>query len=112
MAIADTLLSERIRARDRAIHGLQIDQEWVEEAYGDAPEELVKRYVKRATAARRTLDRHWWLRATADVVLETVDERRSLLRLAARHISATHALSAKERSAAIRFLFAKAVPVA
>ena len=112
MAIADSLLSERIRTRDRAIHELRIDQQRVEEAHGDALQELVKRYIERATAARRTLDRHWWLRATADVVLETVDERRPLLRLAARHISATHALSAKERSAAIRFLFAKAVPVA
>ncbi len=65
-----------------------------------------------ASRARRTLDRYWWLRATADVVLEAADERRSLLRLAARHISATHALRPTERNAAIRLLFAKAVPIA
>lgn len=112
MAIADALLEERIRARDRVLHGLERDRESLEEASDEDPAWLVKRYVERATQARRTLDRYWWLRATADVVLEAADERRSLLRLAARHLSATHALPPKERNAAIRFLFAKAVPVA
>lgn len=112
MAIADALLEERIRAQDRALNGLERDRERLEEASDEDPAWLVKSYVERATRSRRTLDRYWWLRATADVVLEAADERRSLLRLAARHISATHALTPKERNTAIRFLFAKAVPVA
>jgi len=54
----------------------------------------------------------YWLRAAADVVLDAADERKTLLRLAARHISSSHSLSSKDRNAAIRFLFAKAVVVA
>jgi hypothetical protein len=111
MAIADALLAERVRAQDR-LQGLARDRERLEEASDEDPAWLVKRYAERATRSRRALDRYWWLRATADVVLEAADERHSLLRLAARHISATHALRPKERNAAIRFLFAKAVPVA
>lgn len=113
MAIADALLDARIRARDRSLRGLERAREAVDERCDDDPVALVKAYVQRATAASRSLDRYWWLRAVADVVLDAgADEQRSLLRLAARHLSATHALPAKERSAAIRFLFAKAVPVA
>ncbi len=90
---------------------MEIDHQRVVDDHGDDPEELVKRYVQHATGARRSLDRTWWLRAIADVVLEAVDGSRSLLRLAARHIRTAHAMPVKERSAAIRFLFAKAAPV-
>jgi hypothetical protein len=113
MAIADALLEERMRARDRALHGLERERGRLEEDFGEDPPELVKNYVQRATDAHRTLDRYQWLRAIADVVLDADDhQQRPLLRLAARHISATHALPAKQRNAAIRFLYAKAVPVA
>jgi hypothetical protein len=113
MAIADALLEERMRARDRALEGLERERGGLHEASGQDLAELVKRYAQRATATQRTLDRTWWLRAVADVVLDAEDhQQRPLLRLAARHISATHALPAKQRNAAIRFLYAKAVPVA
>jgi len=112
MAIADALLEVRIQAEDEALRGLDADRERLDEACQNDAARLVKRYVERATGSRRQLDRHWWLRAIADVATAHPDERRSLLRLAARHLSAAHALRPKERNAAIRFLFAKAVPVA
>lgn len=108
MAIANALLDERLRARDHALRNLQTDRERIEADTDQDLEERVKRYVARATHADRELDRLWWLRATADIATDRPD----LLRLAARHISATHAMSAKARQRAIRFLFAKAVPVA
>ena len=111
MAIADALLDERIRAQDRALAALHGDQERL---YGtcEDPEWLVKRYVERAVSTRRKLDRYGWLRAVADVATADPEDCRALLRLAARHISAARTLRARDRNAAIRFLFAKAVPVA
>jgi len=111
MAIADALLTERLRAQDIALNGLERARGWLEER-GDDPTWLVKSFTSRAVKASRRLDRMYWLRAAADVVLDAADERKTLLRLAARHISSSHSLSSKDRNAAIRFLFAKAVVVA
>lgn len=83
--------------RERLEQAEEVDAEW-----------LVRSYVGRSMKARRRIDRLYGLRATADVVLEQLDaDQRSLLRLAARHISATHSLEKSDRDAAIRFLFAK-----
>lgn len=112
MAIADALLEERLRAQDHALQGLVRARDSLHRAAdGDTPA-LVKSYTQRAIDARRQLDRHYWLRAVADVALGVPEHRLPLLRLAARHISTTRALRLRERNAAIRFLFAKAVPVA
>jgi len=107
MAIADALLDERLRAHDHALQGLVHARDSLHRAADHDTAALIKSYTQRAIDARRQLDRHYWLRAVADVALSM-----PLLRLAARHISATHALQPRERNAAIRFLFAKAVPVA
>ena len=112
MAIADALLDERLRAQDHALRGLVRARDSLHRAAGDDPEALVKSYTHRAVDARRQLDRSYWLRAVADVALAAPERCRPLLRLAARHISAIHALPRRERDAAIRFLFAKAAPVA
>lgn len=112
-AIAELLLAERLRARDRALQPLVDAQAHLDEDDQADPEWLVRAYVDRAAKAARRLDRFYWLRATADVVREQLEtDQRPLLRLAARHISATHRLPKPDRDAAIRFLFAKAVPVA
>jgi hypothetical protein len=111
MAIADTLLDERLRACDHALRGLRDARDRLQRATDDLPA-LIKSYTQRAVHAHRQLDRHYWLRAAADVALHAPEMRQPLLHLAARHISATHALPKKVRNAAIRFLFAKAVPIA
>jgi hypothetical protein len=113
-AVADLLLTERLRARDRALQPL-LDAHAKLDAHDEAAdlEWLVRSYVGRAVQAARRLDRLFWLRAVADVVLDLPEpERRPMLRLAARHISAAHRLPKADRHAAIRFLYAKAVPVA
>lgn len=113
MAIADALLAERIRAKDRALAPLDAEHERLDGHEEADPAWLVRAYVRRAMDTRRTLDRLYWLRATVDVVLDqALEDHRPLLRLAARHISATHTLRPRDRHTAIRFLFAKAVPVA
>ena len=112
-AIADALLSERLRARDRALHALCADRAGIQAtlAHHDAPE-LLRCYVDRATVTPRNIDRLFWLRAAADIVLDLPEpERRPLLRIAARRIAAAYSLAKRDRDAAIRFLFAKAVPV-
>ena len=112
MAIADALLDERLRARDRALAGLEAEHKRLKRTDDADAEWLVRSYVGRSMKATRQIDRLYWLRATADVVLDQLDvDQRPLLRLAARHISATHSLKKAHRDAAIRFLFAKAVPV-
>lgn len=110
MAIADALLDERIRAQDHALHGLRQVHEQL--SCADGPAALIKSYIQRAVQAHRQLDRHYWLRAAADVAAQDPPQRQPLLRLAARHLSSTHTLPARDRSAAIRFLYAKAVSIA
>ncbi len=112
-AIAEVLLRERLAARDLALDPLA-DRRADLEAEGLAPEELLRRYVDHALgAAPRRIDRMFWLAAAVDVVLdEDAADHRDLLRLAARRISSTHKLPHRERLAAVRFLFAKAVPLA
>ena len=107
------LLDERLRARDRALRALVGERERLEEALGEQePVQLLRRYVGRSMASDRRIDRLFWLRAAADVLLDVDEsERRSLLRIAARHISTAHSVRKSERDAAIRFLLAKAVTV-
>lgn len=107
------LLDERLRARDRALRALSGEQERLEEALdGEEPVELLRRYVGRAMAGDRRIDRLFWLRVAADVVLDVDEsERRDLLRIATRHISTTHRVRKSERDAAVRYLLAKAVEV-
>jgi len=109
--IAEVLLRERLAARDRALDPL-VDQREAHEDEDLEPEELLRRYVDLALATSRRLDRQFWLLAAVDVVKDQEDdEHRALLRLAARRISSTHRVKHRDRLAAIRFLFAKAVPL-
>ena len=107
------LLDERLRARDRALRALANDRDQLEEALDSSdPSELLRRYIGRAMAGTRRIDRIFWLRAAADVALDVDEpERRDLLRIAVRHISTSHRVRKCERNAAVRFLLAKAVMV-
>lgn len=107
------LLDERLRARDRALRALASEREALEDPLVPVePDELLRRNIKRAMAGDRRIDRLYWLRAAADVVLDIDEsERRGLLRIAVRHISTTHSVRKSDRDAAVRFLLAKAVTV-
>lgn len=109
--IAEALLRERLAARDAMLQHLGRKQDALEEE-AESTEALIKRYVELAMAARRGIDRTFWLLATADVIrAEREVDYTSLLRLAARRIHATYSAPHRERLAATRLLFAKVLPV-
>ncbi len=108
--IAEALLRERILARDRMLRFLGTQQEEIDEEVEES-DDLIKRYVSKAMDANRTIDRTFWLLATADVILEEPDvDHRNKLRLAARRIHTYYAVDSGVRLAAVRLLFAKVVP--
>jgi hypothetical protein len=109
--IAEALLRERLTARDLALAHLDAQREHIEEEAPD-PEALIKAFVDKALVCARRVDRWFWLLALVDVVSDDEPARhRALLRVAARRIHHTRAVPYKERLAATRFLFAKAVPI-
>ena len=108
--IAESLLRERLAARDLALAHLDAQREHLEEDAPD-PEALIRAFVDKALGCPRRVDRWFWLLAVVDVVSDEEPARhRSMLRVAARRIHNTRAVSHKESRAATRFLFAKAVP--
>lgn len=112
-AIGEVLLRKRLAAQDLALRKLSSDREFLDERLEDTdPVVLLRAYVERAMKTSRRLDRMFWLRAAADVVLDVdEDDRRELLRVGARVVSTARTVSKSERHASIRFLFAKAVVV-
>jgi hypothetical protein len=109
--MARELWRARLLERDRALQRLQDDADRLAE--DQDPEPLVKSYVDRALATSRRGDRLFWLTAVADVLNAEPEPHLAepLFRLAARRISATHAVDQRERLAAIRFLAANVVQI-
>lgn len=109
--LAIELWRARLVERDRALQRLQDEAERLAE--DQEPDDLVKRYVDRALAASRRGDRLFWLTAVADVLNAEPEPHLAepLFRLAARRISATHAVDQRDRLAAIRFLAANVVQI-
>jgi hypothetical protein len=110
--VADELWRLRLAEHDRALGRLDDERERLAE---DAdPEPLVKAYIDRALATTRGLDRHFWLSAAADVMNAEPEPYLALplYRLAARRISATHAVPHRQRLAALRYIAARVVPLA
>jgi hypothetical protein len=109
--LALALWDERIAARDEMAERLQRQRDAVVEELGD-PEELLLPYIDRAMTTRARLDRFFWLSSAADVINdEEPEHHQRLFRLAARRIASTHAVNNRDRTAAIRFLAAKVVPL-
>lgn len=109
--IAQALLRERLAARDAMLEHLGRSKEAIEED-AESTETLIKRYVELAMAARRGIDRTFWLLATADVIRDELEaDYEPLLRLGARRIHGTYSVPHKERLAATRLLYAKVLPV-
>ena len=109
--IAEVLWRERQAAQDQIFGRLQDQLEAVEDCDLE-PEALIKAYVERAGRSQSNLDRFFWLSAAADVIEgEEYDSRRPLFRLAARRIAAMHAVQARDRNKAIRFLAARLWPL-
>jgi len=112
LAIADALLEHRLLLRDASLARLNDHKAKLLDERAD--EEILKDFLDHALQSGPSIDRLFWLSASADL-LATVDEphrQRHLLRLASRRIHAAFEIPHKERLRATRFLFAKVLPVA
>jgi hypothetical protein len=109
--IADELWRARLAAHDAALSRLDDQRESLEVDLDE--DQRVARYIDLALAARRRLDRLFWLAATVDVIPADSEARlrEPLFRLAARRIHATHAVDHRERQAAVRFIAQRVLPL-
>jgi hypothetical protein len=108
MAIADALWCARQDAHDRALGVLDARKNAV---HGDVPAQIAA-FADHALATDRLIDRAFWIRAIADLVLAApADARQDLHRLAARRIHATHRVHWRDRQAAVRRLAAWCLPL-
>jgi len=111
-AIAEALLRERLAARDRALALPWKQLEDIDRTADDIHKRLLA-LIDRALDADRRIDRSFWILAAADLVRDQQPPHHTpLLRLAARRIHATRRIPHRERLALVRFLYAKAIPVA
>lgn len=110
-ALAEQLLRARLAARDSALAPLEAER--AELRCGrQAPELQLSKLTAFAMDAARRLDRTYWLLAAADLIVDRpAAEHRQLLRLAARRIHGLHHVLHRDRVNAVRFLFAKVVPL-
>jgi hypothetical protein len=97
--ITEALIRERLSARDRFLAPLVAERDTILSAsHGDVATALIA-LVDRLVHAERTLDRHVWLDAAADLVApHPTDVRIDLAKRAARRIHTTFALSVRDRA--------------
>lgn len=97
--ITEALIRERLSARDRFLAPLVAERDTILSASnGDVATALIA-LVDRLVRADRTIDRHVWLDAAADLVApHPTDVRIDLAKRAARRIHTTFALSARDRA--------------
>ena len=109
--IALRLWDERVAARDQIATALAQQCDAIAKTI-IAAQDLIPLYIDQAMKARSRLDRFFWLTTAADVITDKDPaHHRPLFRLAARRIAATFSAGSRERTAAIRFLAAKVIPL-
>jgi hypothetical protein len=110
MAFAAELYDRRVEARDFMLRKLA---EKRDAALADADtDKTLAHCVDQALATTSELERTFWLNSLADVIRSRNDsERRALLLVASRRISATFAVPHRERQDAIRLLGDRVVKV-
>jgi hypothetical protein len=111
VAIADQMLRARLDARDRMLVPLALARD---AARSDTPDlqGRVLRFIDLALAAERGVDRSFWLLAAADEINTLVGaDLAALAAVVARRIHATHRVTYRERTDAVRVLFGKVIPL-
>lgn len=110
--ITEALIRERLSARDRFLAPLVAERDAILSASnGDVGAALVA-LVDRLVCAERTIDRHVWLDAAADLVAPLPpDIRIDLAKRAARRIHTTFALSTRDRAHLERALLRRLWPL-
>jgi hypothetical protein len=111
IAIAEELLRARLDARDHLLASLAGERDAARTDMSDVHERVL-RFVHRALAANRRVDRLFWLLAVADEISShTKDDPAPLISVAARQIHATHRVPYRERQDAVRTIVAHVVPL-
>ena len=110
--ITEALIRERLAARDRFLAPLVAERDAILSASnGDVGTALIA-LVDRLVRAERTIDRHVWLDAAADLVAPLApDVRIDLAKRAARRIHTTFALPARDRAHLERALLRRLWPL-
>ena len=111
IAVAEELLRARLAARDHLLAPLVHERDL---ARADIPDlrERVCRFVDRALAAERRIDRLFWLLAVADEInAHAKPDPGPFVVAAARRIHATHRVAYRERQEAVIFIHAHVVPL-
>jgi hypothetical protein len=97
--ITEALIRERLSARDRFLAPLVAERDAILAANGNDVGAAIIALVDRLVHAERTLDRHVWLDAAADLVApHPPDVRIDLAKRAARRIHTSFALAARDRA--------------
>jgi len=101
-AITQALIRGRLEARDVLLEPLVHQHDAILQAERDV---ALRSFVDHALAAERSVDRHFWIQAAADLIADQPDsEQRDLFRNAARRIHATFAVPTTDRFVAERRL--------
>jgi hypothetical protein len=110
--ITEALIRERLSARDRFLAPLVAERDAILAANGDDVGAALFALVDRLVGAERTLDRHVWLDAAADLVApHPPDLRIALAKRAARRIHTSFELSTRDRAHLERALLRRLWPL-
>jgi hypothetical protein len=110
--ITEALIRERLSARDRFLAPLVAERDAILAANRNDVGAALIALVDRLVGAERTLDRHVWLDAAADLVApHPTDVRIDLAKRAARRIHTTFALDARDRAHLERALLRRLWPL-
>lgn len=112
-ALADALWDGRSTARD--LLAAQLERQRDETAAAaSTPDDCLAAFIDRATHAASRIDRHFWLNAAAGLITHHASDgsTHDRYRRATRRVLAAYALRPDERTAAIRFLAGKVLPLA
>ena len=110
--ITEALIRERLAARDRFLAPLVLERDAILAAADADPGAMLITLVDRLVRAERTIDRHVWLDAAADLIASrTHDERIALAHRAARRIHSAFRISTRDRDHLERCLLRRLWPV-
>ena len=110
--ITEALIRERLAARDRFLAPLVLERDAILTAADADPGAMLITLVDRLVRAERTIDRHVWLDAAADLIASRAhDERIALAHRAARRIHSAFRLSTRDRDHLERCLLRRLWPV-
>lgn len=112
--LTESLIRERLLARDLALSSLEEQRCTAEELHADSNERIAH-HVDCAATAERNIDRVFWTSATADIIIaeagDSIEARTELLRYACARTNLTSALPHQQRSAILRALARTVLPV-